>query len=228
MVAHTLSCDYGNSSFSSFTVDNGDSKFLDQQVCFVEVDYSPQRRRTFQKLRFEESLNQIHECLGRTVEDCHELWYTGDDYDRMRANRAETIQELRKMDNKQALDNKRSFSSILEDMLGLVSSLNYVVEDATSIMNAKIQKKLSQLYRLDDDISLELIGLEPHIQGELRRVAREHRGQVQDVVYEIQEEKRRGLWSDDKIHDELRDSCLCYSQAFGLLAQLLARAQVLA
>ena len=60
----------------------------------------------------------------------------------------------------------------------------------------------------------------------IKEEARARRESIQDVVYDIQNEHDHGLLADDETCTELRECCLNYSQAFCLLAQLQALAQL--
>ncbi|KAL7560984.1 hypothetical protein ACA910_006389 [Epithemia clementina (nom. ined.)] len=141
----------------------------------------------------------------------------------MRSEMQCTIQELRKKDKSM----QGQFSHTLQSLFDLVSKVDFVVEDPSSIVSPEMQQMLSQLYTKGDD-SFDLIGLEMHAESRLRRTAKEHREYIQEVVYDVQKEYQEGLLDEEQVHFELRNSCLNYSQAFALLAQIKASAQLVA
>ncbi|KAL7564673.1 hypothetical protein ACA910_021230 [Epithemia clementina (nom. ined.)] len=211
-----LSNDSEHSTCSTFTVHQEIHKPLHQQECF-----QTKLSRKSKRVQFDESLNQSFANVEQVAEDCRQSWYTKQDFNSMRTEMQNTIQQLRKKDKKM----QGQVSQPLQALLDLVSSINHVVEDPTSIVSAEMQQRLSQLFTHGED-SFDLIGLEMHIESRLRRTAKEHREYIQEVVYDIQKEQLAGLLSDDEVHFELRDSCLNYSQAFVLLAQIMASAQL--
>ncbi|KAL7558341.1 hypothetical protein ACA910_000141 [Epithemia clementina (nom. ined.)] len=70
-----------------------------------------------------------------------------------------------------------------------------------------------------------LIGLEFWMNSALSQELFQRRETLQEIVSDIQAEYHAGCWSDAQVRVELRDSCRSVSQAFCLLAQLLAQAQ---
>ncbi|KAL7560983.1 hypothetical protein ACA910_006388 [Epithemia clementina (nom. ined.)] len=213
-----LTNDSEHSARSTFAADEGIHKPLHEQQC---VAFASQRRRKTKRVLFDESRNRSFVNVEKVAEDCRESWYTKADFQAMRAEMQSAIQELRRKDKKM----HSQVSQTLQALLKLVSSVDYVVEDPSSIVSAEMQQMLSQLYTEGED-SFALIGLEMHMESKLRRTTKEHREYIQEVVYDIQQEHEAGLLSQDEFHHELRDSCLNYSQAFGLLAQIKARAQL--
>lgn len=186
------------------------------------------------RVRFDESRNQSYANQERGAEDCHETWYSKQEYNQLRSNTAKAVEALRKRNNQMQNDQQEMpIRDIIEALLDLVASVNHIVEDASSIMNAEIEPLLSQLYRVRDDnddeySSLDLIGIEMYLENRVRREAKERREAIQDVVYDVQKEYRSGLLDRNGIDDELRESCLYFSQASSLFAQIQAQARLVA
>ncbi|KAL7560985.1 hypothetical protein ACA910_006391 [Epithemia clementina (nom. ined.)] len=214
-----LTNDSEHSTRLTFAADEGIHKPLhQQQEC---IDSSAQRRRKAKRVMFDESRNKSFANTERVAKDCRKSWYTKADFSSMRSEMQCTIQELRKKDKSM----QGQFSHILQSLFDLVSKVDFVVEDPSSIVSPEMQQMLSQLYTKGDD-SFDLIGLEMHVESRLRRTAKEHREYIQEVVYDVQKEYQEGLLDEEQVHFELRDSCLNYSQAFALLAQIKASAQL--
>ena len=188
---------------------------------------------TIQKrVRFDERYNQIFVNHGRYAEDCHETWYDEDDYDDMRAynrfvmahfQRQEPNERPQEEDAKNMLPNQ---ATILRSLFYVVTSIRYEVGDVTSILSPALSNQLTALYTGSSNAAMELIGLELHVDKRLKQEAQARREAIQEVVYDVQKEYDRGLWTDEELQRELRDCCLNHSQAFGLFAQLQALAQL--
>ncbi|KAL7560975.1 hypothetical protein ACA910_006381 [Epithemia clementina (nom. ined.)] len=217
-----LTNDSEHSPRSTFATDEGIHKPLHEQQCVASA--SQRRRKTKHVSLFDESSNQSFAYVEKVAEDCREKsWYIKADFQNMRAEMQSTIQELQRKDKTM----HSPLSKTLKALFNLVSSVDYIVEDLSSIVGANIQQMLSQLYTQGQD-SCDLIGLEMHVEGRLRRTAKEHREYTQEVVYDIQKEYQTGLLDEEKVHFELCESCLNYLQAFGLLAQIKVLAQLFA
>ncbi|KAL7560980.1 hypothetical protein ACA910_006386 [Epithemia clementina (nom. ined.)] len=212
-----LTNDSEHSTCSTFAAKEGLHKPLHHQEECTTI----RRRRTTKRVQIDESFNQSFANEERVAEECRESWYIKTDFQNMRAELQSTIQELRQKDKKA----QSQVSRILKALLDLVTSVDYVVLDPFSIVDAEMQHMLSQLYTSGED-SFDLIGLEMYVESQLRQTVKEHREFIQDVVYDIQKENEAGLLSQEEVHFELRESCLNYSQAFALLAQIKASAQL--
>lgn len=174
-------------------------------------------------MRFDDIRNKSFVDSDRVADDWHETWYTKNDYNRMRKDVLDAAQQLRTRNRGMKQRQEYSFFDILEALSKL--SGDFAVEDASSIQNAETRKVLSQLYARGQN-PVDVVGLESYLDIRLLGAVKEHRACIHDVVNELQEERRAGILSDEESLSELRESCLHYSQAFGLLAQLLATAQL--
>ncbi|KAL7561665.1 hypothetical protein ACA910_018555 [Epithemia clementina (nom. ined.)] len=186
------------------------------------------------RVRFDKSRNQtLKRSESVSIDVLQGNWYTNSDFRRMRVKMRNDIQELRKQEMKTRQDNSEELYSISKnprELLDLVLSIDYIVHDASSILSSEVKRIQSQLYakKWGADDSMEVIGLELHLDFCVRRAAKEYRENIQGVVYDIQQEHLAGLLKDDEVHLELQESCQNYSQAFGLFAYLTATAQLAA
>jgi hypothetical protein len=177
---------------------------------------SPSTKRVY----FNESANVEFSNTQRCAEDCHETWYTRQDYKEFRADSKDIIFSVSMIDDENDPD---SFSGVLKALFEAVSDMNVVLEDASSIANG-LEQKLVALYTVAGD--LDLIGLEFNISGFIKSESKQRRLALQEVVAEIQGEYDQGLWSDAEVAQEYQESCCNYSQACCLFGQLLAKAQL--
>eukprot|EP00522_Entomoneis_paludosa_P016696 CAMPEP_0172456132 /NCGR_PEP_ID=MMETSP1065-20121228/14216_1 /TAXON_ID=265537 /ORGANISM="Amphiprora paludosa, Strain CCMP125" /LENGTH=207 /DNA_ID=CAMNT_0013208821 /DNA_START=18 /DNA_END=641 /DNA_ORIENTATION=+ len=166
------------------------------------------------KVQFNECRNEYFASSTRVAEDCHQTWFTAQDYQEFRATARQAV-----LDHEQ-----NSFCTILEQVFESVRSVDFVVEEeASTLLTPQLQEQLSQLFKSQE--ALELIGLESYVAASVKQHTCLRREQIQDVVYDIQSEYLQGLWSMEELEEELMESCLNYSQAACLFAQLLAQAQ---
>ncbi|KAL7559791.1 hypothetical protein ACA910_019791 [Epithemia clementina (nom. ined.)] len=179
--------------------------------------------RAKKRVRIDESQNQQHVIHKRAFADMRETWYTNEEYELMRSRFYKAILDFKKRSSHQ---DEMSYSNILRALFELVASVEYIVDDPKSILNDDIQRKLALLYT-QEEMSIELIGLESYVVSRVRREARERRDAVQEVVFDVQNEYNAGLLDDDDFSNELRDSCLNFSQACGLFAQLQAQVRLI-
>lgn len=186
----------------------------------AKTTYFQQRKKT-KLVRFNEQLNQSYRNEQIVAEECHRTWYSGEDYNAMRAETRASIERLRRMDKK---NKGNKLSDILGGMLDLVCSVRYVVEDAKLILTDEKEKLFNHLYASDENC-IDLIGLEVYLQSRLRREYKVRRECIQDVVHDIQNEYAEGILTKYDVDQELQDSCLNFTQAMVLMAQLQAQAQ---
>lgn len=183
--------------------------------------YTEKTRRTSRKVRFNERRNE-RIASDKTDEDVDASWYTDKDFKRFRVNARRAIAEARK-GAEQSLK-KNMFIIILEDLYEAVSAVNFVLHDASKILTEEQQHNLSNLFQDSDNV--DILGLEFHLVQKIKVMAEQTRDDVQEVVADIQDEYKRGLWTSDQVSQELRDSCLNFSQSSVLFSQLLAKAQL--
>mmetsp|Transcript_12246 Transcript_12246/g.16018 ORF Transcript_12246/g.16018 Transcript_12246/m.16018 type:complete len:216 (-) Transcript_12246:80-727(-) len=177
-------------------------------------------------IAFDEDANEYFDNTMRCFEDCAETWFEKKDYNNFRVNRRETIQKAlneQKCKEQTSVSNA-SFSKVIRALYTATSSVAYVLNDVSQALSDKQKEQISQLYGNDESL-LELIGLEYQVVVEIKKEAQTKREDLQDVVYDVQLEHKRGMWNDVEVQDELRDSCLNFTQSSGLFAQLLALAQ---
>ena len=194
----------------------------------VELDVSTtsfQQRKRTKRVHFNERRNQSYTNEQRVAEDCHETWYSDDDYFMMRSETRDCIERLRRMDQEIDDDQDYTLSDILRAMLDMVCSITQVVDDARCLLNDETERVFSLLYSSNNNC-IDLIGNELYLQSRWRSESKARRDSILDVVYDIQNEYTAGILTEDKIEEELRESCLYYSQAMVLLAQLQAQAQL--
>jgi hypothetical protein len=94
-------------------------------------------------------------------------------------------------------------------------------------LTPELEQKLVQLFKSSDS-SLACHGVEYKVAFPVKKDAANRRENLQDGVREIQTERDCGLWSEEEVDEELRDSCLDFSQTACLFPQLLAKAQLAA
>lgn len=181
-------------------------------------------RRERRSVRINEDANEYYDNHMRCVEDCSETWFDRSDYEEFRASRRSVIQQALN-DQKWGEDPaKLSFFHTLRTLYMATRSVDYILNNVHDALTSKQQAQIQQLYSQDQ--YLELIGLEYQVCVDMKKDAHAQRDEIQDVVYDIQVETLKGLWSEVEAQTELRDSCLNFSQAAGLFAQLLAQAQL--
>ena len=115
------------------------------------------------------------------------------------------------------------FCKVLCSFYDSSSQVDFVLSNAADALTLDQEDDLRCLY--DDEKYLNLIGLEFKVATDIRKDALQRRQAIQDAVYDIQSECDRGLWSVQDAQEELRESCLHYTQTMNLFAQLLAKAQ---
>jgi hypothetical protein len=184
------------------------------------VSLSSKAQSPSRKVRFNECRNQYFASTERAAEDCRETWYTAKDYKQFRSN-------VRRVSNGENDDAKYSFSNAMEEIYEAVCAVDFIIDDATDLFTPELERKLVQLFKSSDNC-LDFLGLEYKIVVPVRKDRKNRRENLQDVVREIQTECDCGLWSEEEVDNELRDSCLKFSQTACLFSQLLAKAQLAA
>eukprot|EP00522_Entomoneis_paludosa_P011947 CAMPEP_0172439898 /NCGR_PEP_ID=MMETSP1065-20121228/739_1 /TAXON_ID=265537 /ORGANISM="Amphiprora paludosa, Strain CCMP125" /LENGTH=175 /DNA_ID=CAMNT_0013188657 /DNA_START=209 /DNA_END=733 /DNA_ORIENTATION=- len=135
---------------------------------------------------FDEDSNEYFDnTTGRAAEDCHETWYTKEDYQQFRSNVRANI--------RQAQQNQDStFFKSIQNLYMASRQVTYVLEDATDLLSEKLQAKLAQLYVSEDN--MDMIGMEYHVVAAIKQDVRQQRQDIQVAVYEIQQEFDQGAW----------------------------------
>ena len=166
---------------------------------------------------FDEDSNEYFSSDARAAEDCHETWFTDEDYSQFRSHTRRIIVEA-------VSDNEMlPFCKVLYNLYDSSRQVDFVLSNAADALTLDQEDDIQCLY--DDEKYLNLIGLELRVATAIRKDALQRRKAVQDAVYDIQSECDRGLWSEQDAQEELRESCLHYTQTMNLFAQLLAKAQ---
>lgn len=176
--------------------------------------------RVKKRVRFDENSNWKVDNFRQSAEDCRETWYSPWDYLSFRASTHEMLQSARAAGDE---NGGETFSRLLVTIYGACAHVNFVLEDATGIVDG-LEEELVDLYQGQ----CHWIGLESLLARVLKHDSRRRRCAIRNTVLEIQNEYRRGLWSPDNVGQELWESCRNYSQTSCLFAQLVARAQLLA
>eukprot|EP00527_Entomoneis_sp_CCMP2396_P003635 CAMPEP_0198154672 /NCGR_PEP_ID=MMETSP1443-20131203/68727_1 /TAXON_ID=186043 /ORGANISM="Entomoneis sp., Strain CCMP2396" /LENGTH=292 /DNA_ID=CAMNT_0043821369 /DNA_START=76 /DNA_END=954 /DNA_ORIENTATION=- len=145
---------------------------------------------------FEEDDNEYYDNEEVHAEDCAELWYTRDDYANFRANMREQIRVALEEQQRTITDEgKTSFFQVLKTLFIATSNVDYILTNVSEALTEAQEKQISHLYNCDE-CRIDLIGLEHHVVDAIKKDKRIHREAIQDVVYEIQLEHNKGLWSD--------------------------------
>mmetsp|Transcript_13923 Transcript_13923/g.30429 ORF Transcript_13923/g.30429 Transcript_13923/m.30429 type:complete len:202 (-) Transcript_13923:183-788(-) len=176
-----------------------------KQAAHVEV----QQKRS---VAFDEDNNQYYDNTSRCAEDCAATWFTSADYREFR-------QTYREQTNQAAASS--NFKAI-RDLYLTCTTVNFILEDASELGHAaaKVQAAAQSM------TSFDLIGMESNLCAAVKKDMRKKRESIQDVVFDIQLECDRGLWENvEEMQTELYESCINYTQACGLFAQLIAQMQ---
>ncbi|KAL7564244.1 hypothetical protein ACA910_012271 [Epithemia clementina (nom. ined.)] len=188
------------------------------------INSSAARRR----VRFNERHNQIHNIHDSIAEeDSYNTWYTKKEYREFRNSVQDAVYELKKRSLRRSQNHDMSFAHIVRALYNLAASVDYIVDDPWTLVNDQIHHMLMVQYSQDERF-LDFIGVEKYVDTRLRRECKERVESIYDVVQDIQKEHEAGFLSDKQLHDELRDSCLNFSQASSLFAQFQAKARFLA
>lgn len=169
-------------------------------------------------VRFNECQNQYFANSVRCEEECPESWYEKVDYTLFKEEAREIVLDL--MEDTDLIH-------LLEDIYRVCSQVDFVLEDASDLIQNKdtsrLLKKLSKVYSSSSrEHDLHLHGLEYHVACSIKQVCNERNDKIQDTVQDIQVEQEHGLWTPGELEEEMRDSCLLFSQPSCLFAQLLA------
>jgi hypothetical protein len=186
------------------------------------------RRRSLSSCRrvsFNERRNKFYTNTNKiTVEELHVTWYTNEEYLQFRSGVRKLVgNTLKEAENDYS---RKVFLNVLEELYKAVGSVDFVLHDAMVILTPAQKHNLYQLFNSNEN--LNLIGLDYHISESLKKDAVQRREEIQDVVCTIQSEYDSGIWNEVQVVDELRDSCLNFSQAACLFAQMVAKAQLAA
>ena len=208
------------------------------------ISVGPSHPANRKRVRFSLNQNVYHEDKVRTsLNECRSTWFTDQEYKTIACEarlikleyQMKLFNLLRAREQGQE-DNENSpaivyFSAVLSDLLRLSSTINFVVDDVSRLLTPQIEEKLRLLYveRSDkgDNYRFDWVGLECFILDSLRSESKSRYESIQEVVSDIEAEYNFNLWTTAEMEDELRDSCRNFSQAHGLMAQLIARARYL-
>ena len=172
-------------------------------------------------VRFNECQNQYFANSVRCAEDCPESWYEKVDYTLFKEDARDIVLDL--MEDEDLV-------RLLEDLYRVCCQVDFVLEDASDLISSKdtsrLLKKLSKVYNTNTSnlLDLHLHGLEYHVACSIQQACSERNEKIQDIVQDVQVEQEHGLWTPGEMEEELRDSCLLFSQPSALFAQLLALA----
>eukprot|EP00523_Entomoneis_sp_CCMP467_P005918 CAMPEP_0168734044 /NCGR_PEP_ID=MMETSP0724-20121128/8607_1 /TAXON_ID=265536 /ORGANISM="Amphiprora sp., Strain CCMP467" /LENGTH=226 /DNA_ID=CAMNT_0008781129 /DNA_START=186 /DNA_END=866 /DNA_ORIENTATION=- len=182
---------------------------------------------------FDEDCNEYFEdCRDASCWEAdgkEECWYSKKDYQEFRAELRETVYSCIEEQRVGNDDSKnRPFYAAVRQLYLTCRRVDYILHDASLLINEKnrhfqSEQDLARIF--DSEEAMELIGMEEQIITSIKQDLRQQRDAVQDVVYDIQCEYNRGLWSLTEMAVEMQESCLNHSQSSGLFAQLMARAQ---
>lgn len=217
MVALAIALDESCHSFSSSILVK-DSKIRPQQQQRPTLD--PVQSKC---IEIDEDRNTYHSD-PRPVEERVGCWYVKKDFASFRSSAREVVEMAMREQDKvvHGKELKPTYFNIMRKMYTAVRKLDYELEDATELLTREKSKQLRRLYRRESQ--MELLGLEFYSVKGLKEDAQKVRDEIQDTVYEIQLEQRKGMWTEGEVEDELRDSCRAFSQGPTLFAQLVARA----
>mmetsp|Transcript_16758 Transcript_16758/g.21858 ORF Transcript_16758/g.21858 Transcript_16758/m.21858 type:complete len:214 (+) Transcript_16758:257-898(+) len=195
-----------------------DSRAIKTSLSVAQPKKSPVKAQ--RKVRFNECRHQYFADSRISVEDDDEgsttTWYASTDYGQFRSNAQDVILGAL------ALKDSRSFVSTIEHVYDQVCQLDYILEDVHEILSSELEQQTNQLFL---DNNMDLIGLENYVATAIKKSCQQKREHIQDAVHDIQSEFEQGLWGVDEVDEELRDSCLKFSQPTCLFAQLLAKGQ---
>mmetsp|Transcript_22489 Transcript_22489/g.48983 ORF Transcript_22489/g.48983 Transcript_22489/m.48983 type:complete len:225 (+) Transcript_22489:260-934(+) len=178
-------------------------------------------------IRFAECNNEYHENYKKDCDDVKRTWYTAQDLCQFRLESRNQVTVYLGNLKQERGETEYRFSRTLGVLYEAVKGLEYEEYDAMSILTTSRKKKVAQLYRQPE--SWEWLGLEDHLTPGGHSKDLLHRlHDIRTTVLDVQEEYRDGLWSSEEIGTEMRGSCLHISQPSTLLAQLKARALLLA
>jgi hypothetical protein len=178
------------------------------------ISLSSKAQSPSRKVRFNERRNQHFASSERAAEDCQKNWYTSKDYKQFRSNVRRVV-------------SNDKFSNAIEEIYEAACAVDFICDDATDLLTPELEQKLVQLFKSSDN-SLDFLGVEHKDAVLVKKDAANRRVNLQDVVREIQTEFDCGLWGEEEVDEELRDSCLNFSQIACLFPQLLAKAQLAA
>jgi hypothetical protein len=200
---------------------NSDSCVSNIAISLSVAQHQKSPAKAQRKVRFNGCRNQHFADSQISVEgddeDSTTTWYASADYGQFRSNAHGVVMAAL------ALKDGRSFVKTIKHVYDQVCKLDYVLEDAYEMMNSELEQQIKQLF-LDNNI--DLIGLECYVSSAIKKKYQQRREKIQDAVYDVQSEFEQGLWEVDEVDEELRDSCLNFSQSACLFAQLVAKGQV--
>ena len=201
------------------------------QVGSSDGPRSQKRKRPVNKVHFNEHQNQYYEDTKHNSTsdvDCHqETWYSNYDYKKMRCDMQRVLCEAHQ-EMFAAPWTCTSFSETLSTLLEHATSVKFVVDDVDRILTKETRQSIKTLYQPHNATErLEWIGLEYQLAKMLMKEAHVRRESIQEIVGDIQAEYHLGLWNQAEYSNELQESCRTFTQAMGLLAQMLAQAQLM-
>eukprot|EP00523_Entomoneis_sp_CCMP467_P006255 CAMPEP_0168730644 /NCGR_PEP_ID=MMETSP0724-20121128/6836_1 /TAXON_ID=265536 /ORGANISM="Amphiprora sp., Strain CCMP467" /LENGTH=206 /DNA_ID=CAMNT_0008777587 /DNA_START=340 /DNA_END=957 /DNA_ORIENTATION=- len=199
-----------DSEHSSVTV--GDNAPMKEVTALPTSSCEPQSPSTSTKdcsrVTFDECRNDYFNNDQWDKEDCRSSWYQVQDY---KVFREETRNQVLKRKSCKA-------AQVLRRIYKIVAGVNFVVEvEPLWLLSPKLKDQLLQLFQSPE--YLEVIGLEAHI-ARVKTCTLERRENILDTVYDIQSEYLQGHWKRSEVEEELMESCLNFTQAGCLFAQL--------
>ena len=200
------------------------STFQADQEGPIKERPSSQDAKAKRRVRINESFNAYHnpKRSWRKI-PAEKLWWTSQEFAQIQEN-AFLAAKKAEEEHQNNTESKRTFFYKLCKLYLLARNIKYELTDVNKVLSDKDAKTLAKLYSADKN-RLELIGLEKSVVPGIQADLVNRRQQIYQVVNDIQEEHRKGLWSDDQVPTELSESCANFSQSSLLLAQMLARAQ---
>eukprot|EP00522_Entomoneis_paludosa_P008233 CAMPEP_0172455398 /NCGR_PEP_ID=MMETSP1065-20121228/12048_1 /TAXON_ID=265537 /ORGANISM="Amphiprora paludosa, Strain CCMP125" /LENGTH=214 /DNA_ID=CAMNT_0013207859 /DNA_START=65 /DNA_END=709 /DNA_ORIENTATION=+ len=179
---------------------------------------SKSNRRRRRGVCFDEDRNEYYTNENRQAQDCHETWYTKEDYLEFRTILRAKIHETINNEQKDL-----SFQVAIRNMYLLASKVDFILDDASKLLQEENASQLAELYASEEH--MDLIGMEYNVVFSIKQDVRKKREEIQDICYDVQGEYDRGLWTLPDMQREMQESCHAVSQSCGLFAQLLAIAQ---
>mmetsp|Transcript_14680 Transcript_14680/g.30295 ORF Transcript_14680/g.30295 Transcript_14680/m.30295 type:complete len:244 (-) Transcript_14680:48-779(-) len=228
-VGSTLTVDSAASS-SSLKQSKKSSKKSKSKKDKKKKDQKLKKQVSFDLDENEYICNHQKQSSQHETKDPFDTWYTYEEMQQFRSDSQAIIQQaLQEQEDKKKPPRQRAnLYAFLLELYRLARQEDHMLVNAMDLLasNKRQVRQLQKLYHTKDERILELMGLETQIVLTLKKDVKFVRQSVQTVVADIQEECQKGLWSPHSkaLAQEFRDSCLNYTQAPGLWAQLMAQA----
>uniref|UniRef100_A0A7S2Y368 Uncharacterized protein n=1 Tax=Entomoneis paludosa TaxID=265537 RepID=A0A7S2Y368_9STRA len=171
---------------------------------------------------FDEDSNEYFDNTAQTAEDCHETWYSRDDFHQFRLDNQETI-HVSMDDQNDAASPHAEFYTVLQQVFSATRKAKNC-RTATEVLSIELTSQLNKLYT--SDFAMNMIGMEAQVLFNIKRTLRQQRMGWQDEVYDIQMNYEFADYDmKETMTQEMADASLVYTQSGVWFAQLLAQAQ---